>query len=230
MSLVDPVAITTKLVTTITGSSTPQTVLPAICSTYALLCAGLTPVAGVLRLPLTLPGGGSLPGGLSIVPITSMFVTPRHGIPFTTTLSSCVLDDPSDGIGAAIGAPCKPLPVGSGGGGLINTSGSTTLNLNVLGIQITGAGALAEVVCSLFGTRGSILDNLLGAGGLLGGLISAGADQTFCSGGGKGNVAVDRQPVDATAITSTVTWPQTRSGRGGSVTQRVVVSGPRVTS
>jgi hypothetical protein len=230
LSLVDPAAVAAKLVTTITGSGAPQTILPAICNTYALLCAGLAPVAGVLRLPPTLPGGGSLPGGFSIVPITAAFITPRHGIPYTTTISSCVLDDPSDGIGAATGAPCKPLPAGSGGGGLVNTSGSTTLNLNVLGIQVTGAGALAEVVCSLFGTRGSILDNLLGSGGLLGGLISAGADQTFCSAGNKGNVAVDRQPVDATAITSTVTWPQTRSGRGGSVTQRIVVSGPRVTS
>ena len=40
-----------------------------------------------------------------------------------------------------------------------------------------------------------------------------------------GSVAFDDQPIDAWTITSTVTWTQTRSGRGGSVTQRVVISG-----
>jgi hypothetical protein len=229
MSLTDPTAVAAKLSTTITGSTAPQTILPTICATYPTLCQGVAPIGGVMRLPTTLPGGGSLPGGLTVLPVTSAFTTSRQGIPFKTTLATCVLDDPSDGIGAATGAPCDPLPSTSGGGGAISTSGATNLNLNVLGIQITGAGALAEVVCTLLGTRGSVLDSLLGSGGLLGSLVSSGADTTFCS-GGKGNVAVDRQPVDATAITSTVTWPQTRSGRGGSVTQRVVVSGPRVTS
>jgi type II secretory pathway pseudopilin PulG len=230
LSLMDPVAVATQVATALTGSSTPQTILPPVCNTFPIVCQGLVPSGGVLRLPTTFPGGGGPPGGISIVPVTSAFTTTRHNVPYSTTLSSCVLDDPSDGIGVATGAPCKPLASGSGGGGTpVSSSGSTTLNLNVLGIQITGAGALAEVVCSLFGTRGSILDGLLGSGSLLSGLISSGADTTFCS-GGKGNVAFDRQPVDATAITSTITWPQTRSGRAGSVTQRVVISGPRVTS
>lgn len=161
--------------------------------------------------------------------VAAVFTTRRRGIPYTTTISTCVLDDPSDGIGAATGTPCRPLPPSSGGGGSVSTSGSsTTLNLNVLGIQITGGGQLVEVVCSLLGTRGSIVDGLLGAGGGLSGLVSTGADTTFCA--GKGNVAFDRQANDETAVTSTVTWPQSRAGRGGRVTQRVVISGPRVTT
>ena len=229
-SLADPTAVTAKLAAAIPGSTAPQTVLPAFCSTFPAVCAGVQVAAGVMRIPLSsLPPGVTLPGGIGVLPVTSTFTTPRKGIPYTTTLASCVLDDPSDGIGVATGAPCKPLPAASGGGGAISTSGPTSLNLNVLGIQITGGGALVEAVCALVGTRGSILDGLLGSGGLLGGLISTGADTTLCS-GGKGNVAFDRQPNDATAITSTVTWPQTRSGRGGTVTQRVVISGPRVTS
>jgi prepilin-type N-terminal cleavage/methylation domain-containing protein len=229
LSLIDPVAVAGTLVTAIPGSSTPQTVLPAVCTAYPTVCAGLTPAGGVLRLPSVFPGGGGPPGGINVVPVSASFTTPRASIPFTTTLSTCVLDDPSDGVGAATGAPCNPLASASGGGGTVATSGSTSLNLNVLGIQVTGAGALAEVVCSLFGTRGSIVDQLLGSGGLLGGLVSTGADTTFCS-GGKGTVAMDRQPIDATAVTASVTWPQTRSGRGGTVTQRVIINGPRVTS
>jgi hypothetical protein len=229
LSLVDPVAVANKLVNAIPGSSTPQTVLPPFCTLFPATCTGIQIMGGVMRLPTTLPAGVTAPGGISVLPVTSSFTTPRNGVPYTTKLATCVLDDPSDGIGVATGAPCEPLPTSSGGGGTIATSGSTNLNLNVLGIQVTGGGSLVEAVCSLFGTRGSILDNLLGKGGLLGGLISSGADTTFCS-GGKGNVAFDRQPVDATAVTSTVTWPQTRAGRGGTVTQRVVISGPRATS
>jgi type II secretory pathway pseudopilin PulG len=229
LSLIDPVSVANTLVTAIPGSSTPQTILPAVCTAFAAACAGLTPASGVLRLPSVFPGGGGPPGGINVVPVSVRFTTPRKNIPFTTTLSSCVLDDPSDGVGAATGAPCRPLASGSGGGGTVATSGATSLNLNVLGIQITGGGALAEVVCSLFGTRGSIVDQLLGSGGLLGGLVNTGADTTFCS-GGKGTVAMDRQPIDATAVTASVTWPETRSGRAGTVTQRVVISGPRVTS
>jgi prepilin-type N-terminal cleavage/methylation domain-containing protein len=229
MSLVDPVAVANTVAPALSGSSTPQTVLPPVCNAFPTVCASLTPSGGVLRLPSVFPGGGGPPGGINVVPVSASFTTPRQNIPFTTTLSTCVLDDPSDGVGAATGAPCRPLASGSGGGGTVATSGSTSLNLNVLGIQITGGGALAEVVCSLFGTRGSIVDQLLGSGGLLGGLVSTGADTTFCS-GGKGTVAMDRQPIDATAVTASVTWPQTRSGRGGTVTQRVIINGPRVTS
>jgi hypothetical protein len=229
LSLVDPVAVASKLATSIPGSSTPQTGLPPFCSALPTNCVGVQIVGGVMRVPATLPDGGTPPGGITVLPVTASFTTSRRGIPYTTKLAACVVDDPSDGIGVATGAPCDPLPPSSGGGGLISTSGSTSLNLNVLGIQITGGGALVEVVCSLFGTRGSIVDQLLGSGGLLGGLVNTGADTTFCS-GGKGTVAMDRQPIDATAVTASVTWPQTRAGRGGTVTQRVVISGPRVTS
>jgi prepilin-type N-terminal cleavage/methylation domain-containing protein len=228
LSLVDPIAVATTLTPKIHGSSTARTKLPTVCSEHPTACQGRQPVDGALSVPPTFPDGGSPPDGITVVPVSSSFTTSRDGIDFETAVSSCVLDHPSDGIGVATGAPCEPLSAGSGGGGAISTSGPTSLNLNVVGIQITGGGALTEVACSLLGTRGSVLDGLLGSGSLLGGLVSSGADTTFCS--GKGNVAYDRQPIDAVAVTSTVSWRQTRSGRGGSVTQRVVISGPRVTS
>ncbi|MGH2897541.1 MAG: type IV pilus modification PilV family protein [Solirubrobacteraceae bacterium] len=157
------------------------------------------------------------------------FVTTRRGTSYTTVIQTCVLDDPSDGIGVAQGTPCKPLAAGSGGGGSSPSGGgSTSLNLNVLGIQITGGGQLVEAVCSLFGTRGSVLDSLLGSGSALSGLVSSGADTTFCA--GKGNVAFDRQAADATAITTTVTWTYAGTAGAGTVRQRTVVSGPRVTT
>jgi hypothetical protein len=138
-----------------------------------------------------------------------------------------VLDDPSDGIGAAPGTPCKPLPGGgSGGGGTVPVSGGSgsVLNLNVLGISLSGAGSLVDIVCSLFGDR-PVLGPLLGSGSLLGSFVSAGADVAVCDSGTQ--LAVDRQPADATAVTSTVTWTRPRAGR---VVQRAVVSGPRRTT
>lgn len=157
------------------------------------------------------------------------FTTTRRGTTYASTISTCVLDDPSDGIGPAPGTPCTPLPSGSGGGGSSPSgSGSSSLNLNILGIQITGGGQVVEAVCSLLGTRGSIVDGLLGSGSALAPLVSTGADTTFCS--GKGNVAFDRQAADATAVTTSVSWTYPGSSRSGSVTQRVVVSGPRTAS
>gem|GEM_PF-1739792 len=157
------------------------------------------------------------------------FVTTRRGTTYTSVISTCVLDDPSDGIGLAQGTPsCKPLDPTGGGGSSGSGSGSTSLNLNILGIQITGGGQLVEAVCSLFGTRGSVLDSLLGSGTALSGLVSAGADTTFCA--GKGNVAFDRQAADATAITTTITWTAPGSTGANTLTQRTVVSGPRVTT
>jgi len=157
------------------------------------------------------------------------FSTTRLGAKYDSTVWSCVLDDPSDGIGVAEGTACTPVSVANGGGGNSGSgSGSTALNLNILGIHITGGGQLVEAVCSLLSTRGSIVDSLLGAGGLLGGLVSSGADTTFCT--GKGNVAFDRQPADAVAINTVVTFTYPGSTRTGTVTQRVVVPGPRVKS
>ena len=162
--------------------------------------------------------------GDSDAPVAATFTTRRRGVTYTTTISSCVLDDPSDGIGPAPGTPCRPLPPASGGGGTVPVSGGSgsLLNLNVLGIQLTGSGNVVDAVCSLVG-RNSALDSLIGQGGTLNPLVSTGADVGVCSSGSQ--VTVDRQPADATAVTSTVTWTSPRSGR---VVQRAVVSGPRV--
>jgi len=165
--------------------------------------------------------------GDSDAPVVATFTSRRRGVTYTTTITSCVLDDPSDGIGAAAGTPCTPLAGGSGGGGTVPVSGSSgsLLNLNVLGIALTGTGSVVDVVCSLIG-RNSVLDGLIGRGALLSPLVSTGADVGVCSATGE-QVAVDRQAADVTAVTSTVTWT---SPSPGSVVQRAAISGPRVTT
>jgi prepilin-type N-terminal cleavage/methylation domain-containing protein len=156
---------------------------------------------------------------------STSFVTWRRGFAYTTTIASCVIDDPSDGVGGAPGTPCAPLPPASGGGGTApGGSGSTTLNLNILGIPITGGGQIIEAVCSLIG-RNSVLDGLLGGGGLLGGLVSSGADTGLCSSGTR-QVAYDRQPADALRVTARVTWTKPTAGK---VVQHTVIAGPQVT-
>lgn len=161
--------------------------------------------------------------------VNATFTTTRRGVTYTTTIASCVLDDPSDGIGAATGTPCEPVDCGTVNcSPIVNPGPSTSgslLSVNVLGIPVSGTGSVVDAVCSLVG-RASVLDTLIGSGsGLLSPLVSTGADVGACSGGGQ--VALDRQPNDATAVTSTVQWS---SPRTGSVVQRAVVSGPRVTT
>lgn len=164
----------------------------------------------------------------SDAPIAATFVTRRRGVSYTTTITTCVLDDPSDGIGAATGTACAPLDPDDGGGGptVPVTGGSgSLLNVNVLGIPVSGTGSVVDAVCALLG-RDSVLDALAGQpSGLLSPLVSTGADVGVCSSGSQ--VAVDRQANDATAVTSRVTWSSPRSGH---VVQRAVISGPRVTT
>jgi prepilin-type N-terminal cleavage/methylation domain-containing protein len=158
------------------------------------------------------------------VPAAS-FTTTRRKVTYSTTFTTCVLDDPADGIGATTGAPCTPLPTSDGGGTtpVSSGAGATTLNLNVLGIPITGAGPLADILCALIG-RNSILDSLIGRNGALNGLVNSGADVGICS--STSQVAIDPTPADAIAVTSVVTWSS--PAPGGTVTLRTVVSGPRV--
>jgi hypothetical protein len=168
-------------------------------------------------------------GGLTIVRPAAIFTTIRRKVTYDTTFSTCVLDDPADGIGPTTGSTCSPLPASSGGGGSSSSgAGTTTPGLNVLGIQITGGGSLTQAVCSLIGPN-SILNALIGNSGLLSGLsalVSSGADIGLCANGTQ-QVAIDRTPNDAIAVTSVVHWSD--PAPGGQITLRTVISGPRVT-
>ena len=199
-----------------------------VATTMPSVLAGLA-AASASNLSNYIPGAPTA-AQLASLPLPAIkFNITRRRLAFASTLSTCVLDDPSDGIGPAPGSPCQTIPVASGGGGTSNSGGAGSLNLNILGIGLTGSGSLvSNLVCSLFGTRGSVVDGLLGGGGLLSGLISTGADTTYCA--GKGNVAFDRQAADAVAITTVVEYTYPGTTRTGTVTERVVVGGPRVTS
>jgi Tfp pilus assembly protein PilV len=155
------------------------------------------------------------------------FTTRRRNVTYESTFTTCVLDDPADGIGATAGAACTPLPASDGGGTTPVSSGPgpTTLGLNVLGIPITGAGALTDILCSLIG-RNSILDGLIGRNGALNSLVLSGADVGICS--STSQVAIDPTPADAIAVTSVVRW--STPAPGGQVTLRTMISGPRVAS
>jgi prepilin-type N-terminal cleavage/methylation domain-containing protein len=202
-ALPDVTNVATKLTSSLPG------VLPA--SLFASTVAQFIPGVGTFTVP------------------AQKFATQRLGVKYDSTLWTCVLDDPSDGIGPAPGNACTPVSVANGGGGTTSSGGGApALALNLLGIAITGGGDVIAAVCNLLGTRGSVVDSLLGSGSLLAPLLSSGADTSFCA--GKGNVAFDRQPTDAVAITTVVNFTYPGSTRTGSVTQRVVVPGPRVTS
>jgi type IV pilus modification protein PilV len=158
----------------------------------------------------------------SDAPVAATFTTRRRSIAYTTTITTCVLDDPSDGIGLAPGTPCRPQTLPPGHPSSVDSGpGSTVLALNVLGIPVTGGGQVVQALCSLVGTG---LDALIGQGGALQGLISSGADVGLCSTTG-GQVAVDRQAADVTAVSTAISWARPRAGH---VSQRTLISGPKV--
>jgi prepilin-type N-terminal cleavage/methylation domain-containing protein len=196
--LTQPMVAATQLTQKISGS-----LLPSLASTFTHIAS----------TPFAVPA--------------AVFTTKRRNVTYDSTFSTCVLDDPADGIGATEGAACVPLPTSDGGGTTPVSSGpgATTLGLNVLGIPITGAGALADILCALIG-RNSILDGLIGRNGALSGLVSSGADVGVCS--SVSEVAVDPTPDDAVAVTSVVHW--STPAPGGTITLRTMISGPRVAS
>ncbi|MEA2149417.1 MAG: hypothetical protein QOD69_1247 [Solirubrobacteraceae bacterium] len=195
-TLAQPTAAATQLVSHVSGS-----LLSSLAST----------VTNIPTNPVAVPA--------------ATFTTNRRKVAYATTFTTCVLDDPADGIGASTGAPCTPLPVADGGGTTPVSSGpgGTTLNLNVLGIPISGAGALTDILCALIG-RDSVLDGLIGRNGLLNGLVNSGADVGICS--STSQVAIDPTPADAVAVTSVVRW--STPAPGGMITLRTVIAGPRV--
>jgi prepilin-type N-terminal cleavage/methylation domain-containing protein len=154
------------------------------------------------------------------------FTTQRRSVDYSSTLTTCVIDDPADGIGTTTGTSCNPLPASSGGGGTSSSgAGASTPGLNVLGILITGGGTLTQALCSLIGPN-SILNALLGSTvSALTGLVSTGADVGLCPNTTQ-QVAIDRTPNDAIAVTTVVNW--STPAPGGQITQRSIVSGPRV--
>jgi prepilin-type N-terminal cleavage/methylation domain-containing protein len=177
---------------------------------------------------------GAIPGSLtstvtnvvgSVPKKAAIFNTKRRGVTYDTTFTSCVLDDPADGIGATTGTPCSAQPPGTVAGNTVtNGTGTAAPGLNILGIPITGTGSLVDAVCGLLS---SVLAPLVGnTSGLLKGLVGGGADVGNCSSSGS-QVAIDRNPNDATAVTTVVHWT---SPTPGQVKLRTVISGPRVTS
>lgn len=194
-ALTDPTAVATTLLSRITGV-----------------------VSGSLTSTVTNVAG-------SVPKKAAIFITKRRGVTYDTTFTSCVLDDPADGVGATTGTPCTPQPPGTVAGNTVtNGTGTAAPGLNILGIPVTGSGGLVDAVCGLLG---SVLGPLVGnTSGLLKGLVGNGADVGVCSSGGS-QVAIDRNPNDATAVTTVVHWTTPNSGQ---VTLRTVISGPRVTS
>lgn len=177
-----------------------------------------TPLPAATALAQAIPGAGSASNGV--------WTTNRRGVTYTTTLNTCVVDDPSDGLGGVSGVPCKPAN-GSGGPGTgANGGPPLTVSLNVLGIPVNAAvGGVLDQVCAALG-QSALVDGLLKGNGVVDGLlglVDGGADIGVCSSSGSTTVGYDRKPQDLTRVTATVTWAGPRPGR---VTQSTLVPQP----
>lgn len=149
----------------------------------------------------------------------------RRGVTYTTTIDTCVLDDPSDGLGGVEGEPCDPVYLPPGTGGPSEDDGEPPppgVNLNVLGVPVGVEGNVVAFLCGA-GLDNSLLAPFIDGGGLLDNLVGSGAGVATCPDGDP-PIAVDGQPNDATRVTTTVDWAEPSAG---SVSQRTLIIGPR---
>jgi len=142
----------------------------------------------------------------------------RRGVDYTVTVSSCAVDDPTDGagkgtaaycaVGAGSSAPGPPPPLGAG-------------KVRVLGLDIDVAlsGTLLDTVCKAVGTNTDIANSVSA-------VLSPIAPVAVCPGAGPnaGNaVPIDTDPDDMRRVRVDVSW--TRGG-AGSVSQTTLLPNP----
>lgn len=159
-------------------------------------------------------------------PTNGVWTTNRRGVLYTTTLNTCVVDDPADGLGPVLGVPCSPSNGVGGPGSGPNGGPPLTVHLNVLGLPINAAvgGGVLGQVCSALG-QSALVDSLLSGSGVVNGLLGlagSGADIGLCQSGGT-TIGYDLEPQDLTRVTAKVTWTKPQPG---SVVQSALVPRP----
>lgn len=165
----------------------------------------------------------------------------RRGTRYTVSVSSCKVDDPTDGSGVHdrsfcdFNEPCAAAGGSCGIPGLDAPSGSAvTLRLLGIPISVPLGGALVDTtICGLIGAnpigRNPLLDALLGRTGLVNDLLSlvkSGADVALCpSASGPVKYALDRIPGDFARVPATVSWTD-RDGRARTLRQSALIANP----
>lgn len=167
----------------------------------------MTPSQAPAQLRAALPDAGPLSG--------SGFTVTRRNVDYAVTITTCSIDDPSDGAGYGDAAFCA-APGSTSGPGTAPTGNAPAVN--VLGIAVTLGGSLLGTVCNAVGTNASIVNLLTGA-------LSAVAPLSLCASTSSGTVAYDSRPDDLRRVRVDVSWTP-RGGVLTSLSQSTLLTNP----
>lgn len=158
---------------------------------------------------------------------SSTFSVQRRDVTYTTRITACIVDDPTDGVGPVNGA-CTGVTGGTTTVPGSGTSGAVNVGLSIGGQPLAGPqlkGQLVSTVCSITGSGSNPLTSLVrGTSQQLLAQVQAGASLEVCP-DGTSSVALDFNPDDLRRVTVDVTW--TRGGQSGSVQQTTLIPSPR---
>ena len=171
---------------------------------------------------VTVTGAGAqLAGTLPATEVSglsgSTFQVARRNVVYTVTVSTCTIDDPSDGAGKGTAQFCMARSRGGGGSG--PPPALAPGSVRMLGIDVSLGGSLLDTVCSAVGTNTEIEGALAAA-------VSPVAAVGVCRVGSPAAgsaVPVDADPDDMRRVRIDVSW--TRAG-AGSVSQTTLLPNP----
>ncbi|MEY2571614.1 MAG: hypothetical protein QOE63_1964, partial [Acidimicrobiaceae bacterium] len=176
-----------------------------------------SPYASIGSASVLAAAAASLPEAPSVSGTT--FQVTRRDTLYTVSVSSCTVDDPSDGVGVGNATFCQNQ-TGSGGGGSSTTVGGS---INVLGltvplITVGATGSLLATVCNAVGTNTTILTQVTAAVSTLIPVSACTASNPTGS-----TVPYDSNPDDLRRVRVDVSWTK---GHGGAVSQTTLVPNP----
>ena len=183
------------------------------------------------QIPYTSTTTAAAPAALAAVlpenpPMSgSQFTVQRRNVDYVVTVSSCSIDDPSDGAGVGDATFCNEPGSSTGPG---STAGvGLAIGPNVLGLPVTLAvgGSLITTVCNAVGTNTAIANQVSSLATSLLGAEGKGAVISICPGGGTGSVAFDTTPDDLRRIRVEVEWTR-GTGTTTSLTQTTLLTSP----
>lgn len=169
---------------------------------------------------------GKLPASDNVGSLTnnSTFNVTRRNVTYSVTVTSCSIDDPTDGAGVGgTGSTifCSDTDGSSSGPGSDPLVPAVNVT-SVLGIPITvtAGGSLVDAVC-----KAAALNSVVGTQVL--NLLKPVAPISACPGVADTTIAFDAQPDDLRYVRVDVSW--TRGGKAGSVSQTTLLTNPRQT-
>ncbi|MBA3746957.1 MAG: hypothetical protein H0W96_05620, partial [Solirubrobacterales bacterium] len=155
------------------------------------------------------------------------FTVRRRNINYSVTVTSCSIDDPSDGWGLGTPGNFCDNPLNSKGPGNPATGSGVAVGYTVLGlpVSLSAGGSFLTTVCSAVGTNTAVANEVSELAYSPTTLTGNGAEVLTCPAGIGGTVPYDFTPDDLRRVRVKVDWTQGTSP-ASSLTQTTLLTTP----